>query len=104
MKLCSYFSASYNTTPTVILYGVCRALCIGVCRAGVDELANHTLPAIFNADDAEADLKLPDSEQACIQMISFLFICIVPKMNGLCRYLWEVLEFGLQSFWKDYKA
>ncbi|XP_068219475.1 E3 ubiquitin-protein ligase listerin isoform X2 [Palaemon carinicauda] len=63
-------SGSFRELPTVILYGVCRAICIGVCFAGEEELLNHSLPPIFKVEDAEADLKLPDSQQILLNHLT----------------------------------
>ncbi|KAK7078155.1 hypothetical protein SK128_026917 [Halocaridina rubra] len=63
-------AGSYGKTPTVILYGVCRAICIGVYLSGPEELINHSLPVLYNALDAEADLKLPDSQQILLNHLT----------------------------------
>lgn len=97
-------AASYNTTPTVILYGVCRALCIGVCRAGTDELANHTLPALFNADDAEADLKLPDSEQILLNHLAPLLVCSHPPTQYAAYSMLSTALPGIMEQWEKNKT
>lgn len=71
-------AVSYNRNPSIILYEVCRAVCIGVHHAGCDGLANHSLPPIYNAMDAEEDLKLKDSEQVMMNHICPLLMSSHP--------------------------
>lgn len=67
-------SESFRQLPTVILYGVCRAVCIGVCFAGEEELLNHNLPPVYKVEDAEAELKLPDSQQVLLNHLIPLLV------------------------------
>ncbi|KAG7163687.1 E3 ubiquitin-protein ligase listerin-like, partial [Homarus americanus] len=67
-------AASYRRNPSVILYGVCRAVCFGVCYASSDDLANHSLPPIYNATLAEEEMKLPDSEQILLNHLTPLLM------------------------------
>ena len=82
-----FLSESYSKLPTVILYGVSRALSLGVFFAGAEELLNHSLPPLFKIADSEADLKLPDSQQ-----VSTLFKGNYKEIEKqICRYSLEVI-------------
>ncbi|XP_069954752.1 E3 ubiquitin-protein ligase listerin isoform X2 [Cherax quadricarinatus] len=71
-------SVSFNRNPSIILYGVCQAVSIGVHHASPDDLANHSLPPIYNAMLAEEELKLPDSEQILLNHLCPLLLSSHP--------------------------
>ncbi|XP_076063145.1 E3 ubiquitin-protein ligase listerin [Oratosquilla oratoria] len=68
----------YKQNPSIMLYGVCRSICIGVNNAGTQELQIHSLRPLFVADDASEDLKLPDSEQILMNYLSPMLLSTHP--------------------------
>ncbi|CAL4072477.1 unnamed protein product, partial [Meganyctiphanes norvegica] len=69
---------SYKSCQNVLLYGVLRTSCVGVFRAQPTELSSHNLPPVFNAQDSEDELKLPDSEQILLNHLCPLLLSSHP--------------------------
>ncbi|XP_045600152.1 E3 ubiquitin-protein ligase listerin isoform X2 [Procambarus clarkii] len=93
-------AVSYSRNPSIILYGVCRAVCIGVCHAGPDDLANHTLPSLFNAALAGEELKLPDSEQILLNHLTPLLLSSHPPTQFTAYSLLKTFLPRIMSQWE----
>lgn len=63
---------AYSQSPSVLLYGVCRCVSSGLCRARASDLSQHSLPtpppSLPHREqmDEWAAMSLPPNQEVCL--------------------------------------